>query len=169
MSDYLIGIDLGGTRIKAVAVTPQGHEYSRAHASTDDSEGDMAWRGKVQSLVAGFTNEFGSPAAIGLSAPGLAARDARSISYMPGRLQGLENFDWSDYLQAPVRVLNDAHAALLGEAWLARSREAQRFLADAGHRRWRRDSLRWATAARHHRARRTSGTHHINPAVLPTS
>jgi glucokinase len=37
---------------------------------------------------------------------------------MPGRLQGLENFDWSDYLKNPVRVLNDAHAALLGEAWL---------------------------------------------------
>jgi predicted NBD/HSP70 family sugar kinase len=84
MSDYLIGIDLGGTRIKAVAVTPQGHEYSRAHESTDDSEGDMAWRGKVQSLVAGFANQFGTPAAIGLSAPGLAAHDAKSISYMPG-------------------------------------------------------------------------------------
>jgi glucokinase len=118
MSDYLIGIDLGGTRIKAVAVTPQGHEYSRAHESTDDSEGDMAWRGKVQSLVAGFANQFGTPAAIGLSAPGLAAHDAKSISYMPGRLQGLENFDWSDYLKASVRVLNDAHAALLGESWL---------------------------------------------------
>lgn len=118
MSDYLVGIDLGGTRIKAVAVTPQGHEYSRAYESTDDSEGDMPWRGKVQSLVAGFANQFGSPAAIGLSAPGLAARDARSISYMPGRLQGLENFGWSDHLKAPVRVLNDAHAALLGEAWL---------------------------------------------------
>jgi glucokinase len=37
---------------------------------------------------------------------------------MPGRLQGLENLDWSNYLKAPVRVLNDAHAALLGEAWL---------------------------------------------------
>jgi glucokinase len=33
-------------------------------------------------------------------------------------LQGLENFDWSDYLKASVRVLNDAHAALLGESWL---------------------------------------------------
>jgi glucokinase len=118
MSDYLIGIDLGGTRIKAVAVTPQGHEYSRAHESTDDGDGIITWRGKVQLLIEGFTNQFGSPNAIGLSAPGLAARDAKSIAYMPGRLQGLENFDWSDYLQAPVRVLNDAHGALLGEAWL---------------------------------------------------
>jgi glucokinase len=38
---------------------------------------------------------------------------------MQGRLQGLEGLNWTDFLQAPhsVPVLNDAHAALLGEAW----------------------------------------------------
>jgi uncharacterized phosphosugar-binding protein len=36
---------------------------------------------------------------------------------MPGRLRGLEGFDWARALGAPVAVLNDSHAALLGEAW----------------------------------------------------
>jgi glucokinase len=38
---------------------------------------------------------------------------------MQGRLNGLEGFVWSDFLdsRSPVFVLNDAHAALLGELW----------------------------------------------------
>jgi len=55
---------------------------------------------------------------IGVAAPGLAARDGRSIEFMPARLPGLERLDWTQFLNAPtpVPVLNDAHAALLGEA-----------------------------------------------------
>jgi glucokinase len=62
--------------------------------------------------------------AIGLSAPGLAAHDGRSIKVMPGRLSGLEGLDWTEFLGTPrpVPVLNDAHAALLGEAWLGAAR-----------------------------------------------
>ena len=35
---------------------------------------------------------------------------------MPGRLQGLENFDWSDFLQTSTWVLNDAVSAMMAEA-----------------------------------------------------
>jgi glucokinase len=35
---------------------------------------------------------------------------------MPGRLQGLENFDWTNFLQQPTWVLNDAVAAIVAEA-----------------------------------------------------
>jgi glucokinase len=60
-----------------------------------------------------------SPCHIGLAAPGLAAKDARSIAYMQGRLKGLQGFEWQDFLGSTARVvvLNDAHAALLGEVW----------------------------------------------------
>jgi glucokinase len=39
---------------------------------------------------------------------------------MPSRLQGLEGLDWTQFLGGgrPVPVLNDAHAALLGECWI---------------------------------------------------
>src|SRR4030095_2271878 len=48
-----------------------------------------------------------------------AAKDGKSIAYMRGRLEGLEGLVWTDFLEAPhpVFVLNDAHAALLGELW----------------------------------------------------
>lgn len=35
---------------------------------------------------------------------------------MPGRLAGLENFVWKDYLKCPAYVLNDGVAALVAEA-----------------------------------------------------
>jgi glucokinase len=66
----------------------------------------------------------GRASAIGLAAPGLVAPDERAIAYMPGRLAGLEGFDWTRHLERdePVRVLNDAQAALLGEVWVGAGR-----------------------------------------------
>jgi glucokinase len=81
----------------------------------------MDWAEKIKGLVERMQQAQVSPAGtIGLSAPGLASVEGRFIAYMPGRLHGLEGLDWTNYLQAPrlVPVLNDAHAALLGEAWL---------------------------------------------------
>ena len=67
------------------------------------------------------------PDAIGLAAPGLAAQDASRIDYMPGRMEALQGLDWTQALAAPcpVRVLNDAHAALLGEAWCGAAQDAR--------------------------------------------
>jgi glucokinase len=44
---------------------------------------------------------------------------------MPGRMHGLEKFEWSAFLAREVRVMNDAHAALLGEAWVGSARGCQ--------------------------------------------
>jgi glucokinase len=117
-SAHFLGVDLGGSSIKAVVVNSQGGLLSSANVPFVDR--DMEWAHKVRSLVAQFRTDFGAPAGIGLSAPGLAARDERRIAHLPGRLTGLEGLDWTDYLSAErsVPVLNDAHAALLGEVWL---------------------------------------------------
>ncbi len=115
--NYFIGLDLGGTSIKAVAVTASGEKLRQRSVPFVDH--DMEWAKKLRTLVRAWRRELGEPEAIGLSAPGLAAKDARSIAVMPGRLLGLERLDWTDYLASPrpIPVLNDAHAALLGEVW----------------------------------------------------
>lgn len=123
---YILGIDLGGSSIKAVAVTPAGETLASAGEPFEDR--DMEWAVKLRALVERMQQERGGPAqAIGVSAPGLAAKDSRSIAVMPGRLHGLVGLDWTDYLGAPrpVPVLNDAHAALLGEVWLGAARGLQ--------------------------------------------
>lgn len=121
-AEYILGIDLGGTSIKAVAVTAGGKKVAEANETFIDA--DMEWARKIRTLVERMQHEAGPATGIGLSAPGLAARDGRSIAVMPGRLAGLEGLDWTDYLGAarPVPVLNDAHAALVGEVWLGAAR-----------------------------------------------
>src|SRR5947199_4705255 len=124
---YGLGIDLGGSSVKAVAVMPAGEVLAR-HTLEFDAAKNMDWAEKIQALVRQLQNERGRPAeGIGLSAPGLAAADGRSIACMPERLQGLEGLDWTKFLGASktVPVLNDAHAALLGEVWLGAARGFQ--------------------------------------------
>jgi glucokinase len=118
--NYLLGLDLGGTRLKALAITPDGGELARETALSDGAD----WRENVLACVARIRDRFGPPQAIGAAAPGLAAADERGIAFMPGRLPGLEGLDWTDFLQSatPVPVLNDGHAALLGEAWRGAAR-----------------------------------------------
>jgi len=113
---YSVGIDLGGTNIKIVVISSEGNVLDYLTCDTADAEG--SWAQTIKDQLESIRNKRGnSPCHIGLAAPGLAARDGRSIAYMQGRLQGLEGFVWQDFLGAPVVVLNDAHAALLGEVW----------------------------------------------------
>jgi len=110
-----IGIDLGGTQIKAVLVTAGGEVVRRELRATDGG-----WLAGVRTLVA----ELGAGDAVGISAPGLAAADGASIASLPGRLDGIVGLDWTRALDArrKVPVSNDAQAALLGEAWLGAAR-----------------------------------------------
>lgn len=124
----LIGIDLGGTNIKAVLIrSADGVVVARQSAPTLD--GDFIESGEslklvpkfaatVLALVRDFEKQAGGGAMrVGLSAPGLANPNGRRIDLMPGRMHGLEGFDWPDFLQRDVSVVNDAHAALMGEVW----------------------------------------------------
>lgn len=120
---YLLGLDLGGTRFKALALTLEGGIITR---ETVPSEGPT-WQTAVKSCVSQLISRLGDPLAIGVSAPGLAAADQRSITQMPGRLPGLEGLDWTHFLGAKtaVTVLNDGHAALLGEVWMGAAKGAR--------------------------------------------
>jgi glucokinase len=113
---YSIGVDLGGTNIKIVVIANDGEVLEYLTCNTADSEG--SWAQTIKQNVDLIQKQRGQPAChIGLAAPGLAARDGRSIAYMQGRLAGLQGFAWQDFLESRVVVLNDAHAALLGEVW----------------------------------------------------
>jgi glucokinase len=121
---YFLGIDLGGSSVKAVAVTPEGKVLSR-HNEAFDPDRRMHFAQTIRDLANRMEKEQGRPpSGIGLSAPGLADKSGHWIAFMPGRLHGLVGLVWSDYLGTsfPVPVLNDAHAALLGEVWQGAAR-----------------------------------------------
>src|SRR5205085_8313505 len=76
---FSIGIDLGGTNIKAVAVTADGEILARASAPTLGEDGAAVASGVARQLVS-LEHEVGAPAsAAGIASPGLVARDGRSM------------------------------------------------------------------------------------------
>jgi glucokinase len=111
-----IGIDLGGTRIKAVAIDAEGKLLHENYQPTNDGD-DKVWKNAVFTAVSELKTLLGKNSVnIGLSAPGLPNDNNTCIACMPGRMQGLENFNWKDFLHQPTYVLNDAVAAMIGEA-----------------------------------------------------
>lgn len=116
MSDLAIGIDLGGTRIKAVAIDGFGNILHQHYQLTNDGD-DTIWKDSISRAVKELQEKLQcSDSVIGISAPGLPNAGNSAITYMPGRLQGLENFSWTDFLKANTFVLNDAIAAMMAEA-----------------------------------------------------
>ena len=118
MAKALIGIDLGGTRIKSVVLDASGNILKQAYSKTEDGDGQV-WKQTIsriyKDLVAGLGH---ADFAVGISAPGLPNEDHSEIAYMPGRLEGLEKYAWSILTRQKTWVLNDAVAALLAEARL---------------------------------------------------
>jgi glucokinase len=116
MEKLAIGIDLGCTHIKAILVKSDGTILKEIREDTQEHN-DQHWKNEVIRIIKDFKNQSQhNIATIGLSAPGLANSTNTCIEFMPGRLPGLENFNWSDFSGDRIFVLNDAHAALMAEA-----------------------------------------------------
>lgn len=125
-----IGIDLGGTRIKSARFDlVTGKLLGTAMVPTRDGErvgGLPAFAAGVKELVTRHESEQGAIATVvGVSAPGLAAKDGSCIQFMPGKLEGLENLKWGELLGRPAGCLNDAHAALMGEIWQGAAKDRE--------------------------------------------
>jgi glucokinase len=114
--NQLIGIDIGGTQIKAGTFSSDGAMLAQWTRETGDrpTAGVPAFAETVRQML----REIDAPdTCVGIAAPGVVAKDGRSIAYQPGKMHGIEGFDWGAFLEREVPVLNDAHAALLGEVW----------------------------------------------------
>lgn len=111
-----IGIDLGGTRIKAVAIDETGNLIHHHYQPTNDGN-DLTWKNAVAASVNELQTVIKDSSLItGISAPGLPNDNNTEIAFMPGRLKGLENFNWARFLGSPAYVLNDAVSAMMAEA-----------------------------------------------------
>ncbi|GEP46115.1 ROK family protein [Brevifollis gellanilyticus] len=125
-----IGIDLGGTNIKAALIDGDSSSLI-ASISRPTLDGEFVGdEPRFAHTVRDIVHELEAKAGqgklcVGLSAPGLAHRNGRCIDWMPGRMHGLEKLDWSAFLGREARVLNDAHAALLGEVWIGAAKGCQ--------------------------------------------
>ena len=115
-----VGIDLGGTNIKAGAVDAQGRILERRSIPTGLADGAQA----VIARMAGLARELGIEGPLGVGSPGLIDAAGGRILECPN-LHDLQEVPLRDELArhlgiASSRVVleNDANVAALGEHWL---------------------------------------------------
>lgn len=115
---WFLGIDIGVSNVKWSRVTSDAKVLSRGFFETHSASPD--WPGRIVEFVWKIEKEVGRAEAIGVAGPGIAAADGSCIAWMEGRLSEIEGLNWTKLLarDRPVPVLNDAQAALLGEAWI---------------------------------------------------
>ena len=120
MKTMYLGIDVGGTKIKTVVMDAEGAVLEQNEMSTEDSiDNPEIWKTRIIDLIntktAELVNGDKSILLCGLSAPGLADSANNKIIHMPGRLNGLENFDWSHELGRKIIFINDGHSSCIAE------------------------------------------------------
>jgi glucokinase len=127
MADYSIGLDLGGTNLRAAAIDRSGKLLDHVAGRTAWSAGREAIvHDMVESIVTlrdRLAATLGTPdlAGIGVGVPGFIDME-QGVIRNSNNLSSLENFpiraELSRRLWTPVILENDANAAALGEFWM---------------------------------------------------
>lgn len=143
MSRWAIGIDLGGTAIKAAIVDEKSGIVRDRTIPTDTASGPSGIVAQLAGIIADLYRQAslymdpGSCDGIGLGAPGAVNADTGTLSYppnLPGWAVVPLRDDLQQYLQqheklsVPVFIDNDANAAAFGEALYGAGREFKDFL-----------------------------------------
>lgn len=115
--DIRIGIDLGGAKIEAAALGPQGETLARRRAPTPVFDYEAILRA-ICALVSSIEGELGARGALGVAIPGmLSPREGVVKNSFNTGLNGKPlDRDLSQLLDRPVRVGNDANCFALSEA-----------------------------------------------------
>jgi glucokinase len=119
MKDYVVGFDIGGTRLKIGAATREGRLLAHGITSSDAHLGPQALLHRLAEEVNAVARKLKAPPrAIGLGLPG-AVRPDFGIALLPGRLRGLEGYPLVPRLRSAVRLPvvadNDARLAMIAE------------------------------------------------------
>lgn len=112
-----IGLDLGGTKIAALALSGEGQEVARARTETPKDYAGIIRA--CTTLVHGFDKELGVKARVGIGAPGVIDGVRGIIRFSPN-IPVLAGRPFADDLAAalgrPVRLANDAQCFALSES-----------------------------------------------------
>jgi fructokinase len=114
---FRIGIDLGGTKIEALAIDPAGVIHGRRRIATPVGDYDGTIAG-IAGLAAAIESELGATASVGIGIPGTIVAETGLVknansTWLNRRPLGR---DVEAALGRPVRFANDANCFALSEA-----------------------------------------------------
>ncbi|SHE84446.1 glucokinase [Caldanaerobius fijiensis DSM 17918] len=137
MSDkkYIVGVDLGGTKLSTVIINKSGEILARANVPTDAQKGPDAVIQKIKDTIHQVMDEVGATVddleGIGIGSPGPLDAETGVIKFTPN-LPGWINIPLKDKVQeefnVPIKVDNDANAAAVGEGTFGAGKGVKNFV-----------------------------------------
>ena len=129
---FYVGIDVGGTNIKAGVVDDEGRSLSHVSVPTEAERGPQIGLDNIARAADRAISQSGlkrgAMRGVGLATPGTMDIPAGYL-VDPPNLPGWINFPIRDLLsrklELPTVLQNDANAAAYGEFWAGRAREAR--------------------------------------------
>jgi glucokinase len=128
MTDFSIGLDLGGTNLRAAVIDKSGKMLDKVSGTTKFKEGREAVLDEIVTAITTLRDRHGASGfrGIGLGVPGFI-RFKEGFLTNSNNLPYLENFPVRDEIgrRLGTRVIleNDAKAAALGEKWMGAGRD----------------------------------------------
>ena len=123
MAEYSIGVDLGGTNLRAAAISKDGKILDKVSVDTNAAGGREAVIHDIVESITTLRSRQSSNrlAGVGIGVPGfILLEEGRILN--SNNLPYFENFPVRDeiekHLGTPVILENDANAAALGEKWM---------------------------------------------------
>ena len=132
MHEAVVGIDVGGTRIKSALVTPDGQVLAEAVRPTPDKVGEQLGEVAAKAVVelTARVDEAVDLLAVGVAVPGLVD-DVTGIGVWSANL-GWRDLDLrgsiAAHVDVPVAIGHDVRSGLLAEHRLGAAREADNVL-----------------------------------------
>ncbi|AJY73461.1 ROK family protein [Paenibacillus beijingensis] len=127
MKEIYLGIDLGGTKMLAALVDPEGRVIDHMQAATLADQGSERVISRLIALAEALIDKHSDEGGSKLRICGIGIAVAGILDPQEGTVLLATNLGWRDVpvgrmleqrFSCPVQVLNDANAAALGE-WMA--------------------------------------------------
>jgi glucokinase len=134
MNNLAIGIDIGGTNIKAALVDSSGRVSEFSKIPTNAKDGFNKTFISIQRLIERYIDIAGRDNLIGIGCACTGQIDSESgkVLYAANTFQELSGFELKKELKAfsglEVEVENDVNAGALGEKWIGAARDVDNFL-----------------------------------------
>jgi len=130
MAEYSIGVDLGGTNLRAAAISKEGKILDKVSVDTNGAGGREAVINDIVQSISGLRTKQSANrlAGVGIGVPGFILLE-KGIILGSNNLPYFDDFPLRDEIEkrlgTPVILENDANAAALGEKWMGTGRDVE--------------------------------------------